>query len=292
MSLARRCPICSCTRARPVWYEQQLRYVRCSLCRLVFSDVDSAAYAAAAHNVWHDDELEAETEAFYGTARARAHQQLLQRLEPGDSRRLLDVGCGLGYFLQRAAAAGWSAYGCDTSEPWVRRAGATTGTPERIARSEPRAGLFGGGFDLITVWDVLEHIHDPLPFLRAVTDLLVPGGHVFIRTPNIGWVYPTYVIRRHLLGAKVSLGPLNHVVYYSSRTLSRALTAAGLRALCWPVLPPPQVGIGNRDPGSAGERSAGTLFKNTHAAAADRLARATGGRVVAGADLDVIAART
>jgi hypothetical protein len=104
-------------------------------------------------------------------------------------------------------------------------------------------------------------------------------------------VYPTYAARRHLLGADVTLGPLNHVVYYSAGTLRRALAAAGLRAIAWPVLPPPQVAIGNRRPELAGRRTPTTLLKNAHAAAAERTARITGGHVVLGADLDVLTER-
>lgn len=259
---------------------------------MVFSDVDTNTYASAGRNAWHEDELRDDARSFYGAARELTHAHFLKRFQPWGGRRLLDVGCGLGYFMACAAAAGWSAYGCDTSARWVERAGDVTGAPERIACAEPRAELFGGNFDLITVWDVLEHIYDPLPFLRAITPLLAHDGRVFIRTPNVAWVYPTYGARRHLLHSNVALGPLNHVVYYSARTLGRALAAADLEPRCWPVLPPPQVGLANRRPDKAGQRSATTRLKNLHAAGAERLARASGSRLVLGADLDVVAATT
>jgi 2-polyprenyl-3-methyl-5-hydroxy-6-metoxy-1,4-benzoquinol methylase len=291
MPLARRCPICTFTRARPVWHEQALRYVRCSRCGVIYSDVDALTYATAGRNDWHEEELDIDTRAFYGSARELAHERFLTRFFASRTSRLLDIGCGLGYFMARAAARGWIAYGCDTSEQWLRHAAAVTGHPERLACSEPTAGLHGGNFELITIWDVLEHVHEPLPFLRAAADLLAPGGRLFIRTPNIAWVYPTYAARRHLLGADVTLGPLNHVVYYSAGTLRRALAAAGLSAIAWPVLPPPQVAIGNRRPELAGRRTATTLLKNVHAAAAERTARITRGQVVLGADLDVVTER-
>lgn len=289
MSLARRCPLCEFTRARPVWHEQQLRYVRCSRCGVVFSDVDATTYATSGRNAWHEADLSDDARRFYGAARALTHGRFLRRFPPAGTHKLLDVGCGLGYFMANAAAAGWSTYGCDTSATWVEHAGEVTGTPERIARSTPHAGLFGGNFEVITVWDVLEHIYDPLPFLRAIARLLAQNGRVFVRTPNVAWVYPTYGVRRHLLLGDVALGPLNHVVYYSARTLGRALAAAGLEPTCWPVLPPPQVGIANCRPDQAGQRSTTTRLKNLHAAGAERLARASGGHLVFGADLDVIA---
>jgi SAM-dependent methyltransferase len=290
MTLARVCPLCDGRRARPVWHEAGRRYVRCAACGVVFSDIDAATYEAAARNAWHEDEIAAGTTAFYGDARALAHRRFLERFPPSGGRRLLDVGCGLGYFAAAALEAGWDAYGCDTSGPWVRMAGARVGA-DRIALGAADAGLFGGGFDMVTAWDVLEHIHDPIPLLTTIGSLLAPAGRAFIRTPNLTWIYPTYTVRRRLLHADVELGPLNHVVYYTSRTLGAALTDAGLSAVEWPVLPPPQVGIGNRDPSRAGRRGPATALKNLHAAVADRLAHLGRGRVVVGQDLDVVAVR-
>jgi 2-polyprenyl-3-methyl-5-hydroxy-6-metoxy-1,4-benzoquinol methylase len=265
--------------------------VRCSTCGTVFSDVDAASYAAAQRNAWHEAELSGEAQSFYGVARELTRLRFLDRFRLSGAGRLLDVGCGLGYFVADAGAAGWDAYGCDTSEHWTRHAAALIGAPQRIACSGPTAALFGGDFDLITVWDVLEHIHDPLPFLRGIADLLAPRGRVFIRTPNVAWVYPTYALRRHLLRSDVALGPLNHVVYYSSATLRVALHAAGLRAAAGMVLPPPQVGIANRRPQDAGQRSATTRLKNLHAAGAGLIAGASRGRLALGADLDIVAVR-
>jgi 2-polyprenyl-3-methyl-5-hydroxy-6-metoxy-1,4-benzoquinol methylase len=291
VALRRSCPLCPGHRARPVWHDGELRYVRCSDCCVVFSDIDAETYASEQRNVWHDDELAPATIAFYRSARARVHERFLARMKPSGAGRLLDVGCGLGYFVARARESGWDAYGCDAAEGWVKRARALVGE-QRIALGAPAPGMLGGlRFELITAWDVLEHVHDPLPFLRAVSALLAPGGAMFIRTPNLAWVYPTYGIRRHLLGEEIELGPLNHVVYYTVATLGRALDAAGLEARAWPVLPPPQVGFANRNPSEAGQTSAVTLVKNVHAGLADRLARLTVGRLVLGADLDVVASR-
>jgi SAM-dependent methyltransferase len=290
VALRRRCPVCAGGRARPLWREHRLRYVRCADCATVFSDVDEATYDDIGHNTWHDEEISDSTVGFYGAAREVTHRHFLTRFPPHGAGRLLDVGCGLGYFVAAAQAAGWDGFGCDTSEPWVRRARSLAGA-ERISLGPVEPGLFGGEFDLITSWDVLEHIHDPLPFLNVIASLLAPGGRAFLRTPNLTWIYPTYAIRRGLLGSPVELGPLNHVVYYTAATLTDALRRAGLEPIAWPVLPPPQVGIGNRDPSQAGRASAVTRAKNLHAASADRLASISGGRLVLGQDLDVVATR-
>lgn len=288
MTLQRECPLCGSVRARPVWHEQGFHYVICSVCGIVFSNVDAETYEASGRNMWHDDELATSTESFYGTARELVHARFLARFPPVGRGRLLDVGCGLGFFVNRALSSGWDAYGCDTSPAWVRVARERAGHG-RIALGGVTDHVLGGRFDLITAWDVLEHIHDPLAFLRSIHAVLAPGGRLFIRTPNLTWVYPTYAIRRHLLSAEVELGPLNHVVYYTAATLRRALESVGLRAIEWPVLPPPQVGLANRDPSQAGHKSAVTRIKNAHASLAHTVAQASRGLIVVGADLDVVA---
>ena len=94
-----------------------------------------------------------------------------------------------------------------------------------------------------------------------------------------------YALRRRL-GQDVALGATNHVTYFTASTMRRALARAGLVAVRWPVLPPPQVetfaAVGAA-PGTA------VALKNRYAAAADRVARASAGRVVLGSDLDVVA---
>jgi 2-polyprenyl-3-methyl-5-hydroxy-6-metoxy-1,4-benzoquinol methylase/glycosyltransferase involved in cell wall biosynthesis len=287
-TLRRRCPVCEGGRARLAWREGGYRYVRCSSCGVLFSDVDRAEYEQRQHNAWHDSELSADTVAFYGTARALVHERFLERYRPSGAGRLLDVGCGLGFFVSRAMESGWDAFGCDPSPAWATHARNGIGA-ERI--------VLGGAedldsrlrFDMITVWDVFEHVFEPRPFLAALARLLSPGGRVFIRTPNEAWVYPTYAVRRAVMREQVELGPLNHVVYYRAATLRRALQAGGLRPVEWPGFPPPQVGYANRRPSDAGRQTLITRAKNAHAWGTRSFASASGGAIVLGADLDVLA---
>jgi len=276
---ARSCPLGCATTARRVWREDGLRYLRCTGCGVVFSDISAAQYAAARHNVWDDDELASTTLEFYRDARLVPHSEYLSELARRRSGgTLLDIGCGLGVFLERAEAAGWDVHGCDTSPFWVEQARERT-SAARVTCGEPSSELFSGRrFDVVTMWDVIEHIYDPLATLRIARDLLAPGGELFIRTPNFRYVWPLYGARR-VLRSQVELGPLNHVVYFDARSMRRALALAGLRSCSWRVFPPPQVRVG----GST--LSVGA--KNAFAGMASCLAGASRGRLVIGSDLDV-----
>ena len=96
----------SSTRARPVWHEQQLRYVRCSRCGVVFSDVDASTYLTDGRNAWHEAKTGDDVRSFYGAARELTYRRFLARFPPSGTRRLLDVGCGLGYFMAECRGSG------------------------------------------------------------------------------------------------------------------------------------------------------------------------------------------
>src|SRR4051794_20431037 len=192
VATARSCPVCRARRGVPIWSEASRRYVRCPGCRMVFSDLTADEYARARHNAWDDVEPDAASLEFYGAARTPAHDAFLERNPPRAGGRLLDVGCGLGFFLERAAGRGWDVFGVDTSPSWVALANARLGGERVRLSSVAETELPPLSFAQITAWDVLEHIYEPVPFLARLRELLEPGGRLFIRTPNFSYVYPVY----------------------------------------------------------------------------------------------------
>jgi 2-polyprenyl-3-methyl-5-hydroxy-6-metoxy-1,4-benzoquinol methylase len=114
----------------------------------------------------------------------------------GIAPRVLDVGCGTGFLLERLAARGFSGVGIDLSPESVSHASrrlAEMGVADRLSAVvgsayEPPEGPF----DLICLTDVLEHLEDPRACLRALRERLAPDGLVVVSTPN----------RRSLPGAR------------------------------------------------------------------------------------------
>lgn len=99
---------------------------------------------------------------------------------PRHPGRLLDLGCGSGGFMARAAEAGWQVEGVepDVVAAGVARSGGRT-VHSSIDALTPRS------FDVITLSHVIEHLHEPTIMLERVRDLLVPRGAVWIATPNV-----------------------------------------------------------------------------------------------------------
>jgi 2-polyprenyl-3-methyl-5-hydroxy-6-metoxy-1,4-benzoquinol methylase len=136
--------------------------------------------------------------------------------------RLLDVGSGMGFLLDEAAAAGWSVAGVEPVAGSAQSA-LDNGHDVRVALLED-AGLPEASFDVVVLSHVLEHMPDSQDFLGSVLRWLRPRGHLLVEVPN----YASLARRRH--GTSwTHYRPLEHIVYFTPSTLRRTLEDAGLR---------------------------------------------------------------
>ncbi len=134
--------------------------------------------------------------------------------------RMLDIGCATGVFLEVAEHAGWDVYGVEFSEEAARRAERLF--PGRITRGSVASAPFPDGFfDLVTMFDVIEHCADPLAELRSASRLLKPRGVLALTTPNITSL-PARLMGRYY----PYVNPPNHLTYFSPRTIAAALRMA------------------------------------------------------------------
>lgn len=113
----------------------------------------------------------------------RSRLRLLRRLVPGG--HLLDVGCGEGHFLRRARAF-YEVTGCDLSLDGVAAARRNAGVTTVFRASAEAIPVVDQAFEIVTCFDVIEHMPDPGGFFREAARVLRPGGLLFITTPNPG----------------------------------------------------------------------------------------------------------
>lgn len=147
----------------------------------------------------------------------------IRAFAPGD--RLLEVGCGFGYFLTAAARAGFDVCGIDASPRAV--AEASRRAPGRVARgSLDAAELAGRRFDVIFAAHVVEHVSEPRAFVAKLASHLAPGGVLVLVTPNVKSLLARVSGRRW-----VSFKVPEHVAFYAPDTLRRLLVEAGLEVL-------------------------------------------------------------
>jgi 2-polyprenyl-3-methyl-5-hydroxy-6-metoxy-1,4-benzoquinol methylase len=149
----------------------------------------------------------------------------LQRWLPSTGRAL-DVGSGPGVFLDVLREAGWEIAGLEPS------AHARKAADSRLGRRVVRTGTLAearfarGSFDLVTFWDVLEHVPDPLDALRSARALLAPGGRLVVETQDVG-----SLVARVLGSRWHHYKHGEHLHHFHRGTLRRALRASGFEPL-------------------------------------------------------------
>jgi 2-polyprenyl-3-methyl-5-hydroxy-6-metoxy-1,4-benzoquinol methylase len=140
--------------------------------------------------------------------------------------RLLDVGCATGFFLDLARAHGWEVLGTEVSEFSARYARERFGLDVRLGALR-QLNLDAQAFDAVTMWDVIEHVVDPLAELREVHRILRPEGLLSIITPDAGsWV-------ARLLGPRWEefRRVREHIYFFSRHTLAETVRKAGFDVL-------------------------------------------------------------
>lgn len=153
-----------------------------------------------------------------------ARRQVIEKRAPHG--RLLDVGSGDGAFVDHMSRHGWDATGVDFSAAACELATRRGLHGRFLHGSIHRPELDAGSFDAITLWQVLEHIAEPLPMLRRVRELLGPGGLFVASVPNIEGLSALLTGDRWW-----GLDVPRHLVHYTPRTLRRAVQDAGLRVV-------------------------------------------------------------
>ena len=101
------------------------------------------------------------------------------KTEVNSGKKLLDVGCGVGAFVEKANEKGFDAVGIEPNEK--ARNLAKENHLEVYSKLDE---LKEKKFDVITLWHVLEHLHQPSKFLKEVNNSLTENGKLFIAVPN------------------------------------------------------------------------------------------------------------
>jgi 2-polyprenyl-3-methyl-5-hydroxy-6-metoxy-1,4-benzoquinol methylase len=218
-------------------------YVRCRACGLVWNPEAGRLLAEAGG---HYDGAE----YFGGYAqrferKLRAARRRLDLVAGYVARgRLLDIGCGMGDTLVAAREAGYEAVGLDIGAYPVQHCAGLGFEVHQASITE--TGLPDESFDVVTMWDVLEHIPRSAEGLREVRRVLRAGGVAAIIAPN-GAYLKAHLLRR----SYKSYGGLwakTHFVYHTSATLTRLLRDCDLEPLRAPVL---RAGVLQRGTGQA-----------------------------------------
>jgi 2-polyprenyl-3-methyl-5-hydroxy-6-metoxy-1,4-benzoquinol methylase len=195
------------------------RIVECRSCHLVYMNPRPHHEAVVEnYGVVEDQEYIEEEQGRLETFAESL--ELVRRYRP--SGRLLDVGCHVGTFLTLAEAAGYEVAGVEPSRWAAGIARGRIGGHVHCGAVED-APLPEGGYDVITLWDVIEHLPDPALDIRAIHAALRPGGVFAISTMDVESRFAKVTGRRWPWYMQM------HLVYFSRRTLPEMLRREGFQ---------------------------------------------------------------
>ncbi len=209
-----RCPVCA-TGSRPLGVPTQARLRVCGECGHRFVDCDRFVPEEAYHAGY--DGFRPDT-AFERNLVRLLSERVRPLVKP--SARLLDVGCGNGAGLRAARALGFEAGGIDVSDAAVakcRDAGL-----DAVVGDFPTHDFGEQRFDVVTFWDVLEHLPDPARFVERAAALLRPRGLLVAKVPGHRGLSVRVVSWFPRLGGAVLQIP-HHLQLFSRESLARLL---------------------------------------------------------------------
>ena len=231
--LARACNGCRAPDATPLLVKDGYQLVRCGRCGLIsVSNPPNDEQRARLYSFdagYHASLVDDATSVAFHEREAALNLRVLRRFASGG--RLLDIGCSTGLFLRAAREIGWTAQGLEYSPDSSRIAreqhGLDVKTGELLTDTYPP-----GTFDVVTMWDVIEHVPDPYTTLVRIRDILAADGQVLLKTPNADGLYPRLSLRlAHRLGFWGHAEPPGHLFQFSVESLSRMAERAGFRVV-------------------------------------------------------------
>jgi 2-polyprenyl-3-methyl-5-hydroxy-6-metoxy-1,4-benzoquinol methylase len=198
------------------------RHVKCRNCHLIYMNpMEKASKTNEYYFKAKNNHASTVRESYLRTAKSQV--RLIQKYAGGTN--LLDIGCAQGFFLFSASQAGYITKGIEISRDAAEYARREFGLDIETKPFE-ELRFAENHFDVVTLWQVLEHVPYPLMILREVHRILKPGGLLVVSTPDIGG------IPAKILGKKWWDIKRLHVNQFTTRTLAGILQNAGFNNIC------------------------------------------------------------
>jgi len=245
------CPLCGADEGKKLHQEGDYIMDRCERCGFVYQNPRPSVQElwSSYQNYLPVGEEEIEVWGMTMESVFRKGAELIERYIPRG--KILDVGAGYGFFLALMKARGWEVMGLEVS-PIGARFGQERWGLTILPIPWEKSSFKEGEFDVVTAFYVIEHLPDPLAFLRGVYRILRPGGMILLRYPHTTPIKDIL----SLLRIKNRLYHLPfHLCDFSPATMRRALEQAGFKRIKTLI-------GGFTDPPDLAGRLAGLIFGN------------------------------
>jgi len=222
---ARRCPVCDEPPGQGLFVKDGFRHVRCPGCGLIY--VSLILREDVMEKYWRE-------ELAWSSVLNSSPQMELDRLkylyglelaeDLLGGRRLLDIGSGPGGFVRVAGERGWESTALELNVESSKRLEAEGF--KVIVRNLEMSDLTPHSYDLISLWEVLEHLADPRLVLREAQRLLSPKGLLLLLVPNAA-----SLVTRLLHEKSNTFGGHSHLNHFNAEALTRLTEAAGFEII-------------------------------------------------------------
>ena len=219
-----KCTVCKDSESIIVLRKESLSLRKCLKCGTVFLGEYSDGFVPELYDYYDKYENVDKEDVYNPVTNARCQDLLRWFSRFGIGREVLDVGCGLGQFVEVANRSGWIAEGLELSREAVnfaRRQGLAVQELDFLSGT-----IQPNSYDLVTLFEVIEHVPNPAEVLYRAGEVVRSGGLVYLTTPNFA------SIDRCLLGKKWKVIVPAHLTYFTPRTLRALVKKAG----CFEIL--------------------------------------------------------
>lgn len=227
------CMLCAGTSHVLLYVKGDYHLMQCSCCGLVHVGNPPSAdhleriysFESGYHTRFRDEQVAFETEI----QAARHNLRLVEKYK--GHGRLLDIGCSAGFFLRAARDKGWETAGVELSNDTADIARTRYGLD--VVTGRLTDGTFAPrSFDVITMWDVIEHLENPCETLKMVRKILKDDGILAVTTPNIDGLFPRISFKvARFTGYWPHPEPPAHLFQFSKKTFDRLLATTGFQSL-------------------------------------------------------------
>lgn len=227
------CNACGNASSTPLLRKDGYELVRCARCGLISvanpPDDEQRSKLYSFDTGYHASLIDDADSVAFHAREAALNLRVLRRF--ARKGRLLDIGCSTGLFLCAAREIGWEGQGLEYSPDSSRIAREQHHLDVKMG--ELRDGTYPrDSFDVVTMWDVIEHVPDPYATLVQIRAILSDDGQVLLKTPNADGLYPRMSLRlASRLGFWGHAEPPGHLYQFSVATLSCLAERAGFRVV-------------------------------------------------------------
>lgn len=217
------CPICDGTAFRDLFTKNEEPFVECQQCSLTMIN-PRPVYANILKGYTEDYSQGYINKKDKKIRRAKRKVRKMKKIIP--QGRWLDIGCSAGFILSVAKAANYDTYGIEIDPLGIKHARETLGLDNIFQGTFEEHQFDENFFDIITLYDVIEHVQDLNEIVRELKRILNKDGIIEIWTPDIGhWRVPKALFEWE------AIKPSEHLYYFDKSTLSMLLNKHGLKII-------------------------------------------------------------